>query len=251
MCYNKDMNIKEYLYEKRKERYSDRHASDRYERFFHNNAQELEELFTYYTCAMMEVETKFKVLNAQLSLNRDYSPIETIKSRVKTMESLIEKVERYDIPLEIPAIIEQVTDIAGIRIICSFPEDIYSLADMFLQQDDVRLVERKDYFKNPKPNGYRSLHLIVTVPIFLEHEKRDMNVEVQFRTIAMDFWASLEHKLKYKKNLPPDISDRLVAELLECAEASAELDLKMQNIRAQINGSISPIDDEIDLHQWF
>ena len=166
------------------------------------------------------------------------------------MDSLIEKVNRYECPLNIDAIVENIDDIAGIRVICSFPEDIYTVADCLLQQDDVTLLDCKDYIRKPKDNGYRSLHLIVSVPIFLEHEKRDMKVEVQFRTIAMDFWASLEHKLKYKKELPEELNDRLVAELLECATIGADLDMRMQNIRKQLSRESSDIDDVIAQREW-
>ena len=130
-------------------------------------------------------------------------------------------------------VIEQnLNDIAGVRVICSFPEDVYMLAEALLKQDDIRLLERKDYIASPKANGYRSLHLIVEVPIFLAQEKRLMKVEVQLRTIAMDFWASLEHQLKYKKEL--ENTDELTRELLECAEVSAALDAKMEEIRKRI-----------------
>ena len=129
---------------------------------------------------------------------------------------------------------ENINDIAGVRVVCSFPEDIYLLAKCLLQQDDIRLIEMKDYIKNPKPSGYRSLHLIVAVPIFLQNEKREMKVEVQLRTIAMDFWASLEHKVRYKKNVPPTEAEQLAAELTECAEISAQLDQRMQNIRNRL-----------------
>jgi putative GTP pyrophosphokinase len=150
------------------------------------------------------------------------------------MESIIKKVRGRNIPLTLSAIEENITDIAGVRVVCSFPEDIYLLADCLLQQDDIRLIERKDYIKNPKPSGYRSLHLIVGVPIFLQNEKREMKVEVQLRTIAMDFWASLEHKVRYKKNIPADEAEQLAAELTECATMSAELDQRMQNIRNRL-----------------
>jgi putative GTP pyrophosphokinase len=205
---------------------------------------------TYYECALMEVETRFNVLNAEFEPTREYSPIETIKARLKNLDSLVAKAHLYNVPATCEDIEAKIEDIAGIRVICSFPEDIYLVADCFLQQDDIKLIDCKDYIKNPKPNGYRSLHLIVSVPIFLEHEKRDMKVEVQLRTIAMDFWASLEHKLKYKKELPEEINDRLVEELLECATTSADLDMKMQNIRRQITGGTSHIDDAVDLQQW-
>ena len=244
------MNIREYISQKKKEILIGRLTSNQFQQFFRTNAAELQKMLTYYECAIMEVETKFKVLNQEFSLSREYSPIETIKSRLKSIDSLIEKVERYQVPLSLKDIEEQIEDIAGIRVICGFPEDIYTVADCFLQQDDVTLIDCKDYIRNPKANGYRSLHLIVTVPIFLEHEKREVKVEVQLRTIAMDFWASLEHKLKYKKELPADINDRLVGELLECATIGADLDMRMQNIRRQLSEDPSEIDDAVDSYQW-
>ena len=244
------MNLRDYVDEKRKKKLLEQLNTDKYIKFFEKHDRSLQTLMTYYECALMEVETKFKVLNAEFDLTREYSPIETIKSRMKTLDSLIAKAHLYNVKPSFEDIEDKIDDIAGIRVICSFPEDIYMVADCFIQQDDITLVDCKDYIKNPKPNGYRSLHLIVSVPIFLEHEKRDMKVEVQLRTIAMDFWASLEHKLKYKKELPEEINDRLVEELLECATTSAELDMRMQNIRRQITGGTSHIDDAVDLQQW-
>lgn len=191
-------------------------------------------LEAYCRCAIMEVETKFKVLNEQFSLEYDRNPIESIKSRIKSKESIAKKAHKKGIPLTVEAIEENVRDIAGIRVVCSFPEDIYMLADCLLAQDDITLVDRKDYIQNPKPSGYRSLHLIISVPIFLKNEKRNMMVEVQLRSIAMDFWASLEHKLRYKKVIPPHAADKLAAELRYCAVQSAELDQRMQNIRTQL-----------------
>ena len=175
-------------------------------------------LMAYYRCAIMEVETKFKVLNEEFSLQYDRNPIESIKSRIKSMEGIEEGIR----------------DIAGVRVICSFPEDIYMLADCLLKQDDVVLVERKDYIKNPKPSGYRSLHLIIEIPIFLQNEKKMMKVEVQLRTIAMDFWASVEHKVRYKKNIPDSEAEQLAAELSSCAEQIAAMDNKMEEIRRRI-----------------
>ena len=136
--------------------------------------------------------------------------------------------------MSLTSIEENIKDIAGVRVICSFPDDIYELEESFLKQDDIILIERKDYIKNPKPSGYRSLHLIVQVPIFLQKNKKFVNVEVQFRTIAMDFWASLEHKLRYKKNIPEDKAHLLQEELYSCAIQSAELDNRMQEIRNQL-----------------
>lgn len=192
-------------------------------------------LMAYYKCALMEMETKFRVLNEEFSLVHDRNPIEAIKTRLKSVESIAEKMNRRNIAFSTEAIEENLFDIAGIRIVCSFPEDIYFLADCILKQDDVKLIQKKDYIENPKPNGYRSLHLIVETPIFLENTKKYMKVEVQFRTIAMDFWASLEHKLKYKKDLGKDVDlDSLSAELKSCADASAELDLRMDNLRKKL-----------------
>ena len=195
----------------------------------------IETLMCYYRCAIMEVETKFKVLNEQFNLQYDRNPIESIKSRLKSQESILNKVKSKHLDYTLTAVEENIFDIAGIRVVCSFEEDIYLLADCLLQQDDITLIERKDYIKNPKPNGYRSLHLIVEVPIFLQNEKRLMKVEVQLRTIAMDFWASLEHKLRYKKNLDDKVAKEIADDLLECATISASLDKKMQDIRNRIN----------------
>ena len=191
-------------------------------------SQPYKELMTYYRCAMMEMETKFNVLDEELSLLYDRNPIESIKSRLKTPESIIEKLVRKGVPLTVDSIEKNLRDIAGIRVICSFPSDIYTLADSLIRQDDVTLVERKDYIAQPKENGYRSLHLIVGIPIFLHNQKKQMMVEVQFRTISMDCWASLEHKIRYKKDIPdPAEIDR---ELLACAEMSAALDERMEKI---------------------
>lgn len=189
-------------------------------------------LMAYYKCAIMEVETKFNVLNTEFSLKYDRNPIETIKSRLKSPESIVEKLHRKNLPFSAQTIEENLYDIAGIRVICAFPEDIYMLCDCLLEQDDIRLVKRKDYIACPKENGYRSLHLIVEIPIFLHHNKRMMKVEVQLRTIAMDFWASLEHRMYYKKGQD---DGKLRQELKECAEISALLDLRMQAIRNQLD----------------
>ncbi len=191
----------------------------------------VEKFFANYICAIMEIETKFKVLDEQFSLKYDGNPIESINSRVKDYDSIIRKIIRKNIPRNLDAIEENINDIAGVRVVCSFVEDIYRLADCLLRQDDIILIRKKDYIKNPKPTGYRSLHLIVSVPIFLENEKKYVKVEVQLRTMAMDFWASLEHKLRYKKNLSPEKLEMLSNELADCADVSASLDSRMQNVR--------------------
>lgn len=201
------------------------------------NKARINVVMSRYKCAVMEVETKFKVLNEQFSLEYDRNPIESIKSRVKSFDSIVEKIQRKNIRPTLEAVEENISDIAGVRVICSFREDIYYLAKCFLNQDDVRLVEVKDYIKRPKEGGYRSLHLIVQVPIFLQNEKRSVKVEVQLRTIAMDFWASLEHKLRYKKEINPADAEELAKDLKECAETSMLLDIRMEEIKNRINKS--------------
>lgn len=188
-----------------------------------------EKLMTYYRCAMMEIETKLRVLDQEFSLQHDRNPINSIKSRLKKMSSILEKLERKGAELSLDAIEETLNDIAGIRVICAFPEDVYTLADALLNQDDIALIKKKDYIENPKKNGYRSLHLIVAVPIFLENEKKFMKVEIQLRTIAMDCWASLEHQLRYKKEFA--FTKEMEQQLYECAELSAELDSRMEILR--------------------
>jgi len=200
----------------------------------HENIRPMNELMAYYRCAIMEVETKFNVLNEEFSLQYDRNPIEGIKSRLKSKESIVKKLNRKNLSFSLESIEENIKDVAGVRVICSFPEDIYMLADCLLNQDDIKLIEKKDYIKNPKKSGYRSLHLIIEVPIFLKNEKRGMKVEVQLRTIAMDFWASLEHKLRYKKNIDSEEIEILEKELLECSEISAALDKRMEEIRNKI-----------------
>ena len=198
------------------------------------NIMPMNELMAYYRCAIMEVETKFNVLNEEFSLQYDRNPIENVKSRLKSTDSIIRKLKKKELPFSLEAMQENINDVAGIRVICSFPEYIYMLADCLLNQDDIRLIAKKDYIKNPKKSGYRSLHLIIEVPIFLKNEKRYMKVEVQLRTIAMDFWASLEHKLRYKKNISLEEAEIISKELLECSEISATLDKRMEGIRNRI-----------------
>ncbi len=185
-----------------------------------------------YNCAIKEVQTKFEILNDELSTMHNRNPIEMIKSRIKTPESIIEKLYRKEFPMSMESVLENINDVAGIRVICSFIDDIYEVAQMLVNQDDVNLVEVKDYIKNPKENGYRSYHMIIEVPVFFTNRKQYMKVEVQLRTIAMDFWASLEHKMKYKKDIP-DV-DEISNELRLCADIIAKTDLKMQNINNKI-----------------
>ncbi len=195
-------------------------------------AEQYRLLMAYYRCAMLEIETKFNVLNEEMSLQYELNPIKNIHCRLKSIPSIVEKAQRKGIPISVESIEANLYDIAGIRVICSFQEDVYRLADMLLTQDDIVPILRKDYIKHPKPNGYRSLHLIVSVPIFLSQGKRLMKVEVQFRTISMDSWASLEHLLHYKKaNV---FTEEMAADLKYCADLCADFDERMDHLHRQV-----------------
>lgn len=197
---------------------------------------QLKEMMCHYHCAIMEVKTRFKVLNARFSLEKDRNPISNISSRLKTPESIYEKVHRTKVKAGIDSLAKNIHDIAGIRVVCSFVEDVYQLADCLERQDDVTILRMKDYIKNPKQNGYRSLHLIIEVPIFLPNTTHKVKVEVQLRTVAMEFWASLEHKLRYKKNMEPELLQAIAKELYECSQLSSKLDSRMQTVRYLIDG---------------
>ncbi len=186
-------------------------------------------LMCYYKCAMMEIETKLNVLNEEYAMAYDRNPISSIKTRLKRFGSIKEKMQRKGIPQTMEAIERELNDIAGVRVICSFPQDVYMISEALLRQDDICLIQKKDYIANPKPNGYRSLHLIAAIPVFLANERREMKVEIQLRTIAMDFWASLEHQMHYKKDAP--FTEEMEQELLACAEMSAALDRRMDDLR--------------------
>ena len=190
---------------------------------------ELATLLMQYRSAIREIETKLNILNDEFSVIHERNPFESIKSRVKTPDSIEEKMIRKGYELTVENIEAKLNDVAGVRVICSFVEDIYYLANMLSTQDDLKVLKIKNYIMNPKPNGYRSLHLIVEIPIFLSNEKKYMRVEVQFRTIAMDFWASLDHKLKYKRNVKNP--EKIAAELKKCADTISSVDLRMQEIR--------------------
>ena len=185
-----------------------------------------------YQDAMANLMTRLDSLNNDYRRKYKNYPIHHMQERIKKKESIEEKLRRKGFEISVKGIEENLADVAGIRVICSFPDDIYATAKMLTDQDDIRVIQVKDYIINPKPNGYRSLHLILEVPIFLSNEKKNMKVEVQFRTIAMDFWASLEHKLKYKKNI--ENAEEISKELQRCAEASSQLDLRMQALRDRI-----------------
>ena len=236
-----DGRIRETMEDKITERVKDSRLVDNFltnEKFLDRISRHLEpieQMNAYYRCAIMEIETKFKVLSEQFSLKYDRNPIETIKSRLKSQESILKKMNRKGIPVSIEAMEREIDDIAGVRVICSFVEDVYMLADCLLQQDDITLLEKKDYIRHPKDSGYRSLHLIVQVPIFLQNEKRPMKVEVQIRTLAMDLWASQEHKLRYKKQIPEEEEEAISQELAECAQILASVDTRMQDLRTKLS----------------
>lgn len=200
-----------------------------------NQTKPFVKLMTWYRCAMLEIKTKLEVLNMDLSMDGENNPFESIQCRLKSPRSIVEKLERKGYPATVESIEENLRDVAGIRVICSFLDDIYTLADKLCGQDDIIVLERKDYIADPKPNGYRSLHLILDIPIFLSDETKHMPVEVQFRTIAMDFWASLEHKVKYKKDIGGK-AEEIALELLRCSEDISRLDARMQQIRNEISG---------------
>lgn len=190
------------------------------------------QLMIQYQCAMMEVETKLKVLNAEYSYAYSRNPFESIKTRLKTPMSILNKLKRRGYEITLESIENNLFDIAGIRVICSFVEDIYILEKLLCSQDDIIVVSRKDYIACPKVNGYRSLHLILEVPVFLSKGKKYIKAEVQFRTIAMDFWASLEHKLKYKADIKN--AEEIAADLKKCADTISAVDKEMSHILQRI-----------------
>ncbi len=194
---------------------------------------DLKELLLGYTCAIKEIRTKFEVLDTEFEVRYQRNPINTIHTRLKSQTSIMEKMMRKGLPITKENIEANLHDIAGIRVICSYVDDIYRLADALTHQDDIELIAVKDYIKNPKPNGYRSLHLIVSVPIFFAEQTKKIQAEVQIRTIAMDFWASLEHEIKYKKQIrnPEEIAEKLK----KCADVISYTDTMMQDIRTEID----------------
>jgi putative GTP pyrophosphokinase len=202
---------------------------------FEDQVKDFQILMMKYECALSEVRTKFDVLNKELSIITNRNPIESIKMRIKTPASIASKLKSKGVDFTLENIDAHLSDIAGIRVVCSFVDDIYMLAECLQNQDDITVIQKKDYIKKPKKSGYRSLHLIISIPIFLTDKKEYMKVEVQFRTIAMDFWASLEHKMKYKKNI--ENQDVIVDDLKFSADLINQLDRRMQQIRERIDAS--------------
>ncbi|URZ08476.1 GTP pyrophosphokinase [Clostridium felsineum] len=194
--------------------------------------EEMQELIMKYSAAIKEVKTKLEILDNEFKVKRKRNPIEYMKDRVKDPKSIMDKLERKGLEISFNSAKENLNDIAGVRVVCSFVSDIYEIANMLKRQDDIKLINEKDYIKNPKSNGYRSFHMILEVPIFFSDHVEPVRVEVQVRTIAMDFWASLEHKLYYK-TLGRD-AEAIRFELKECADVICQTDMKMQNIQKEV-----------------
>ena len=203
-------------------------------------AEQFEVMMMEFDCAMAKVRTKLENLNKEMALKNRRNPFEYIKYRLKSPKSIYGKLKVKGVPFTVENIENTINDVAGLRVICSFIDDIYGIRDSFDVQDDVEILQEKDYIASPKENGYRSLHLIVRVPIFLSNEKKYMNVEVQFRTIAMDFWASVEHKMKYKREIRN--AEIIVEELRYSADLINQLDRRMLQIRERIERSEVPED---------
>ena len=199
---------------------------------FYDEAEEWNKAILLYNAALKEVNTKLEILNNEFKLTHQYNPIEHIKTRIKTPESIVKKLKRYGYETSIENMVKYINDIAGVRLICSFTSDIYRLAEMIGNQSDLRVLSIKDYIKHPKESGYKSYHMLVTVPIYLSDSVVETKVEIQIRTIAMDFWASLEHKIYYK--LEGKTPDSISNELKECAEMISVLDDKMLSLNNTI-----------------
>lgn len=191
-----------------------------------------EEVILVYSAALRQIETKMEILNDEFQHVHQYNPIEHIKSRIKTPESIVKKLKRNGRESTIENMVKYVNDIAGIRIICSFTSDIYRIADMIGEQRDIKVISVKDYITFPKASGYKSYHMIVTVPVYLSDRIVDTKVEIQIRTVAMDFWASLEHKIHYK--FEGDAPEHIKSELIECAKMVSDLDARMLSLNEEI-----------------
>lgn len=194
--------------------------------------EHLRTLLVMYGSAIREIQTKLEILNDDFRVKQHHSPIASIKSRVKEPESIARKLASRGLEVSWDSIVQNLNDVAGIRVVCPFIDDIYFVADTLLAQDDITLIEREDYIAEPKANGYRSLHLVVEVPVFLPDKKQPVRVEVQIRTIAMDFWASLEHEIRYGRDIPE--SDAIALGLRDCAETISQTDIRMQEIHRRL-----------------
>lgn len=205
-----------------------------YRTYKDNEVDSWTEVNLTYTAALKQVQTKMEILNDEFQLVHKYNPIEHIKARIKTPESIVKKLKRHGYESTIGNMIQHVNDIAGIRVICSFTSDIYRIADMIREQKDIQILSVKDYITYPKASGYKSYHMLVSVPVYLSDRLVDTKVEIQIRTVAMDFWASLEHKMHYKfEGAAPE---HIKNELIECAKLVADLDARMLSLNEEILG---------------
>lgn len=216
---------------------------------FITDMQKFEELMMMYSCAIKEIQTKLDVLNTDFNVRYNRNPIEFIQSRIKKPVSIAKKLASKGCPITVENIQYNLNDVAGIRVICSFIDDIYAVGEKLISQNDITLITAKDYISHPKPNGYRSLHLIVEIPVFFADRTRNMRVEVQIRTIAMDFWASLDHQLRYKQHVEnPEI---VSARLKQCADVIAQTDLEMQGIKNMIYGEGSQPQIQLAIEKFY
>ena len=195
--------------------------------------QEFMALQQLYDAGIKEVRTKLEILDDEFKIKHDHNPIHHMEYRLKSVNSILGKLEKRGLEVSLDSIVTNLTDIAGVRVICNYVSDVYKIADLLIKQSDIKLIAKKDYIKHTKENGYRSLHLVVEVPIFLAEKVQPTTVEIQIRTIAMDFWASLEHHLRYKAD--NEVPDGVRDELIECAKTISNLDYKMQGIHEELN----------------
>lgn len=203
-------------------------------RRFNDGVDSWKTVILIYTAALKEIGTKLEILNEEFQHVHSYNPIEHIKSRIKAPDSIVKKLKRRGYESTVENMVKYVNDIAGVRVICSFTSDIYRIADMLASQSDINVISIKDYIKNPKESGYKSYHMIVTLPIFLSDGPVQTKVEIQIRTVAMDFWASLEHKINYK--FSDNVPEYIKRDLRSCAEMVSDLDAKMMDLNEQVQG---------------
>lgn len=199
---------------------------------FYKMAFQFQQIMMIYESAIKQIETKLEILNKESSVNRTRNPISTIKSRIKSPESIAKKLEKKGYPVNFDSMMKNLNDIAGVRVICPYISDIYSVRDMLLKQPDLTLIKQNDYIDNPKESGYRSLHLVMEIPVYLSKTEHNVRVEIQLRTIAMDFWASLEHQLRYKNSAK--VPDSVRRELFRVAETIAMTDREMEEIAIEL-----------------
>ena len=205
------------------------------------------EFMMMYTCALKEIQTKFDILNTEFKIRNQRNPISAINTRLKQTSSISKKLEKLNLEFTLKNIEEHIHDVAGVRVICSYIDDVYTIAQALLNQDDITLIAKKDYIENPKPNGYRSLHLIVEVPVFFAQNKKNVRAEVQIRTIAMEYWASLEHQLKYKNKTTSQ--EKIISDLRECAAVINSIETRMIEIRKEIEDASDTLSEDEILYQ--